>query len=98
MSEGLQLQIWDCNDLSQQSWGYDSYSGHVYLAASVTDASLCMDLDGNNQVSGTPIMVYGCSEYPQQSWSVVDAEWYGSPGLKSTNGANLTQVQQMLVV
>jgi len=34
MSEGSQIMIWDCNGMSQQKWGYDSWANTIYLADS----------------------------------------------------------------
>jgi len=73
MDGNSQLQIWDCAGMSQQKWGYDQDSGSVYLADSATDASLCMDLGGDNEVAGAAVLAYSCNEAPNQMWSIWDA-------------------------
>merc|ERR1711967_222887 len=64
------LKIRDCNGQSQQRWGYDQDSGNVYLADSATDASLCMDLGGDNEVNSAAVLAYFCNSEPNQQWSI----------------------------
>lgn len=76
MDGSTQLQIWDCIDGAwNQQWGYDKDNGSVYLADSATDASLCMDLGGDNEVAGAGVMAYWCNEAPNQMWSIWDASF-----------------------
>merc|ERR1712232_144426 len=75
MDGNTPLQIWDCNGMSQQKWGYDEDNGSVYLADSVTDASLCMDLAGDNENPASVVMAYFCNSEPNQQWSIWDASF-----------------------
>ena len=65
---GTKLGIWSCNGRSTQKWGYDADEKTIYLADSVTDASLCMDLAGGDQTNGTPIQVWDCYGGSSQQW------------------------------
>ena len=52
LTPGNVLQIWDCNQLDNQKWGYDSEQKTIYLASSA-EASVCMDLTGGDATPGT---------------------------------------------
>lgn len=75
MDGNTQLMIWDCNDMSQQKWGYDGDSASLYLADSAADASLCMDLAGDNEVASSAVWAYWCNSEPNQQWSIWDASF-----------------------
>ena len=69
-SAGNKLGLWGCSGGSNQKWGYDSNEGTVYLADSVTDASLCMDVPGDSTANGNAIQIWGCNGLPPQQWTV----------------------------
>ena len=69
MTAGTQLFIWDCDEqLAAQQWGFDAQQQTLYLAKSVMDASMCMDLDGGQWASGNQIQVWGCNGCWNQQW------------------------------
>jgi len=70
MTAGTQLMLWSCNGQKQQKWGYDSNLGTVYLAESLANANLCMDLAGQSTNYGTSVQVWGCSGLWNQKWSL----------------------------
>merc|ERR1739844_405284 len=69
-SNGLQLQLWDCNSSPGQSWGQQGLGGNPwYLSESETDASKCMDLEGGNTQNGNPVVVWDCNNGVNQNWT-----------------------------
>jgi hypothetical protein len=76
---GNKLGLWGCNGGSNQRWGYDSGEETVYLASS-TEASLCMDVPGDDTTDGSHIQVWGCNGHTNQQWSVQTAPPPPSPG------------------
>ena len=69
MKEGTQLILWGCNGLPQQKWGYDYKEGTIYLADSVSEATLCADVFSPIK-AGNKIQVWACNDYPQQQFDV----------------------------
>ena len=68
--EGNKLGIWNCNGGDNQVWGYDTTQKTIYLAASQSDASLCMDLPGGDTSNGNSIQVWGCYGGSTQQWAI----------------------------
>ena len=66
---GTQVFLWECNGQVQQQWGYDYDEGTIYLSASESDASLC--LDAYAPISGgNSLQVWSCNGLPQQQFDV----------------------------
>jgi len=89
--QGTKLQIWDCNGLSNQNWGYDSKLQTIYAARTSRDASMCMDLAGGAVKDGVGIQIWGCNGHINQQWKLwsVDEETFG---LSQSHPANITLV------
>jgi len=68
---GSWLAMFPCKGYPQQKWGYDSNTESIYLYDSVTDASLCMDMQGGNIALGTPVQVWGCNHLAGQKWNLL---------------------------
>lgn len=64
MQSGNSLQIWECNGLDQQQWGYDAKMKTFFLSTS-GDASLCMDLANGDTV----VQVWDCIMNDNQLWT-----------------------------
>jgi len=43
----------------------------IYLSTSASDASLCLDLSGGGQATGTPAQVWGCNGLSNQQWAAL---------------------------
>jgi hypothetical protein len=69
-SAGTKLDIWDCNGLSNQLWGYDFTMQTVYAASSLNNASMCMDLAGSSLDDGADIQIWRCNGEVNQQWRV----------------------------
>jgi len=68
---GNKLGLWDCIDgQPSQKWGYDSNMMTIYLADSMTNANLCMDLTGCDMTSGNQIQVWDCNGHRNQKWDI----------------------------
>jgi hypothetical protein len=68
MQQGSQLKIWECNGLPQQKFGYDVHMFTLYMPASVSDASTCLDLLGGDFSQGASIQVWSCTSCWNQQW------------------------------
>jgi len=69
MSDGVQLMLWECNGLDQQTWGYDDIAQRVYIDGSST----CLDLWEDQQWNGQWLHVWQCNGLNNQQWSLWDA-------------------------
>ena len=69
LQEGFHLMLWDCNELSQQRFGYDSGMETIYLADSSGDASLCWDVPGGSS-DDEGLWIWGCNGLANQQWQV----------------------------
>lgn len=81
---GQALQLWDCNGLPSQQWGYDTNSRSVYASASSgsEDASLCLDIQGSSSQLGASVWIWHCNhDLPQQRWYVPPT--FGSYSIQS---------------
>jgi Alpha galactosidase A/Ricin-type beta-trefoil lectin domain/Alpha galactosidase C-terminal beta sandwich domain len=63
-ANGTQVQLWDCNGLTNQSWTYTSTKQFVVYG------NKC--LDANNQATspGTTVVIWDCNGQPNQQWNV----------------------------
>lgn len=64
MVSGIDVQLYDCNKLPPQKWGYDSKMATLYLAASSGDASQCLDSTGFHA------RVAPCDQRLSEQWSL----------------------------
>jgi len=67
-SEGTLLEIWECNGLPQQQFGYDSDMGTIYLWSD-TDATWCVDLLGGGG-QGASLQLWGCNNGENQKFDL----------------------------
>lgn len=77
---GAHIQIWDCNGLPQQMWGYDSQFQRVYLTHNQDGTptpdsghSKCLQRFDSSGYPGTFVEIWNCLPYPNQKWEFVDA-------------------------
>jgi len=68
MAAGTPLVTAACNNSPGQQFGYDTQQKTIYLSASGTDASLCVDLKGGKPFTGTQSQVWQCSGLENQRW------------------------------
>merc|ERR1740121_802589 len=68
MKVRTQLQIWDCNGLPAQQWGYDQNTGGFYLVSKQKQASKCMCL--TDYKNGAPLQLYQCNGQATEKWTV----------------------------
>jgi non-reducing end alpha-L-arabinofuranosidase len=66
-SPGTQLQIWDCNGGSNQTWTRTS-SGQltVYSGSNLR----CADASGQGTSNGTPVVIWNCNGQANQQWQL----------------------------
>ena len=76
---GALVWVWDCNNLPQQAWGYDSDSGDIYLKDS--DPKLCLDVYSDMKL-GNQVQVWECNSQPQQ---LFDINWGTTIRLSQNN-------------
>jgi hypothetical protein len=63
-SNGTQVQLWDCNGNSNQSWTYTSSKQlKVY-------GSKCLDASGAGTSNGTAVIIWDCNGQSNQQWNV----------------------------
>merc|ERR1719506_3555450 len=76
MTDGDILQLWTCNGLPQQRFGYDENMGTVYLSSSTStsDASKCIDVTGGSLEAGTNLEVNDCTGCWNQQFSTVNSD------------------------
>jgi len=68
---GTKLMLWDCNNMKQQQWGYDLNMGTIYLSASNSDATLCMDITAGSFSSGNLMEIWNCNNCWNQQFQVI---------------------------
>lgn len=76
---GAKLMLWDCNGLAQQRWGYDSKQGTVFLDASASDATICIDLTGGVFHDGTPVQTWTCNGCWNQQFEIIGPSYTSQP-------------------
>ncbi|ETK36909.1 ricin-type beta-trefoil lectin domain protein [Microbispora sp. ATCC PTA-5024] len=63
-TNGLQLQLWDCNGGANQQWTYTSSKQlQVY-------GSKCLDANGQGTANGTQVIIWDCNGQANQQWNV----------------------------
>ena len=63
-TNGTQVQLWDCNNQTQQSWTYTSAKQlQVY-------GSKCLDANNRGTTNGTTVIIWDCNGQPNQQWNV----------------------------
>jgi hypothetical protein len=63
-TNGTQVQLWDCNNQTQQSWSYTSAKQlQVY-------GSKCLDANNRGTTNGTQVIIWDCNGQTNQQWNV----------------------------
>ncbi|MFB9251448.1 ricin-type beta-trefoil lectin domain protein, partial [Sphaerisporangium melleum] len=63
-TNGTQLQLWDCNGQTNQSWTYTSGKAlQVY-------GNKCLDANGQGTSNGTQVIIWDCNGQANQQWNV----------------------------
>jgi hypothetical protein len=62
-SNGVLLQVWDCNDSDNQQWYYDIKAGTINYKP---DSGKCLDLVGGKD--GTHVQLWDCNGHNNQQW------------------------------
>jgi len=63
-SNGTQLQLWDCNGATGQSWTYTSTKQLMVYG------NKCLDANGRGTTNGTAIIIWDCNGQTNQQWNV----------------------------
>lgn len=63
-TNGTQVELWDCNGGSNQSWTSDS-SGHLTVYG-----NKCLDARSAGTADGTPVQIYDCNSTGAQQWTL----------------------------
>jgi hypothetical protein len=84
--DGTALQLWDCNELSQQNWvvmGADSGAGsQISLKNGVQQDDFVIDIPGGNPTNGARLQIWDNANLPTQSW----AHWQNDGVVPSKDG------------
>jgi ricin-type beta-trefoil lectin protein len=64
---GTQVQIWDCNGQTNQSWTAVS---NGELAVYSGDSTRCLDANGQGTSPGTKVIIWNCNGQANQQWQV----------------------------
>jgi hypothetical protein len=62
---GIQLQIWDCNNGSNQAWTHDS-AGELTVYSGTT--LRCLDANAKGTTPGTKVVTWNCNGQTNQQW------------------------------
>ncbi|MBB5866777.1 hypothetical protein F4553_000156 [Allocatelliglobosispora scoriae] len=63
-ANGLQVQLWDCNGASGQSWTYTSAKQLMVYG------NKCLDATGQGTANGTTAVIWDCNGQANQQWNV----------------------------
>ncbi|MET8144567.1 lectin [Sphaerisporangium sp. NPDC005288] len=61
-TNGVQLQIWDCNGGANQNWASTS-AGELRVYG-----NKCLDVNGAGTADGTPVIIWDCNGQNNQKW------------------------------
>ncbi|WP_147945506.1 endo-1,4-beta-xylanase [Microbispora hainanensis] len=75
-TNGTQVQIWDCNGQSNQTWTQTS-SGELRVYG-----NKCLDVNGAGTADGTSVIIWDCNGQSNQKWQ------FNSDGTITAVGAN----------
>lgn len=65
---GTRVQVWTCNQQSQQEWAFYRVSGNIYNIVNVR-YQRCLDADFNNiNQNGDQVQLWLCNGSPWQEW------------------------------
>jgi hypothetical protein len=64
---GTQVEIWDCNGGSNQTWTHTSSNQFTVYSGSST---LCLDAYGNQTAPGTKVETWSCNGGANQQWQI----------------------------
>ncbi|ONI91554.1 GDSL family lipase [Saccharothrix sp. ALI-22-I] len=62
-TNGTQVQLWDCNGQSSQSWTYTS-------GKQLMSGGKCLDASGKGTANDTKVVVWDCNGQTNQQWNV----------------------------
>jgi hypothetical protein len=62
---GTQVQIWDCNGGTNQSWARTA-AGELAVYSATNPR--CLDASGQGTGNGTPVIIWTCNGQPNQQW------------------------------
>jgi hypothetical protein len=63
-TNGLQVQLWDCNGASGQTWTYTSAKQLMVYG------NKCLDATGQGTANGTKLVIWDCNGQANQQWNV----------------------------
>jgi lysophospholipase L1-like esterase len=63
-TNGTQVQLWDCNGQTNQSW--TRTSGRQLMVY----GTRCLDASGGGTTNGTPVIIWDCNGQPNQQWNI----------------------------
>jgi hypothetical protein len=63
-TNGTQVQLWDCNGQTNQSWTYTSARQLMVFGTK------CLDASGRGTTNGTPVIIWDCNGQTNQQWNV----------------------------
>ncbi|MEY9856487.1 endo-1,4-beta-xylanase [Catenulispora sp. GAS73] len=64
---GTQVQIYDCNSQSNQSFTHNSTGELTVTDSGTTD---CLDANGRGTTNGTKVIIWPCNGQPNQQWNL----------------------------
>ncbi|WP_203839785.1 family 16 glycosylhydrolase [Winogradskya humida] len=65
-SDGVRVQMWDCNNATAQKWSFES-------DGTLRGLGKCLDPAGGALTNGTPLQIVNCSGNPVQRWTLSGA-------------------------
>nr|WP_225850407.1 ricin-type beta-trefoil lectin domain protein [Streptomyces sp. HPF1205] len=63
-ANGTQVQLWDCNGRSNQSWTYTAGKRLTVYG------NKCLDANNQGTSAGTAVIIWDCNGQPNQEWNV----------------------------
>jgi tRNA A-37 threonylcarbamoyl transferase component Bud32 len=67
---GIQVQIWDCGDGSNQQWKLPTTAAQSATGTVTGYQGLCLDDSGGSTSNSNPVIVYTCNNGTNQQWTV----------------------------
>ncbi|EWM10406.1 ricin-type beta-trefoil lectin domain protein [Kutzneria sp. 744] len=64
---GTQLQIWDCNSGTNQTWTHTAAGALTVYSG---DSMRCIDANGQGTTPGTKVIIWNCNGQVNQQWTV----------------------------
>ena len=78
LQNGVQLQLWPCNNTGAQWWNWDDLSGGGANNSNIRNwnSGKCIDVSAWGQNNGAVIQQWTCGAYPGQA----NQKWWANPG------------------